>query len=82
MIFSDYISNVNSRDNKPFNLHSSLFNSLFSNSTRRVEGEILRAIPMNYIEVEQFFGCTCYMELEKVPGGYIILEIIKEEESV
>ena len=47
-----------------------------------VEGEILRAIPMNYIQVEQFFGCTCYMELEKVLGGYIILEIIKEEECV
>ena len=47
-----------------------------------VEGEILRAIPMNYIQVEQFFGCTCYIQLQKVEGGYIILEIIKEEESV
>ena len=47
-----------------------------------VDGEILRAIPMNYIDVKQFIECTCYMELEKVPGGYIILEIIKEEECV
>ena len=47
-----------------------------------VEGEILRAIPMNYIEVEQFFGCVCYIQLQKVEGGYIILEVIKEEESV
>lgn len=47
-----------------------------------VEGEILRAIPMNYIQVEQFFGCTCYIQLQTVEGGYIILEIIKEEESV
>ena len=45
-----------------------------------VEGEILRAIPMNYIQVEQFFGCICYIQLQKVEGGYIILEIIKEEE--
>ena len=50
--------------------------------TGEVEGEILRAIPMNYIEVEQFFGCICYIQLQKVEGGYIILEIIKEEESV
>ena len=45
-----------------------------------VDGEILRAIPMNYIQVEQFFGCICYIQLQKVEGGYIILEIIKEEE--
>ena len=47
-----------------------------------VEGEILRAIPMNYIEVKQYFGCICYIQLQKVEGGYIILEVIKEEESV
>ena len=47
-----------------------------------VEGEILRAIPMSYIEVKQFFGCVCYIQLQTVEGGYIILEIIKEEESV
>ena len=47
-----------------------------------VEGEILRAIPMNYIQVEQFFECICYIQLQKVECGYIILEIIKEEESV
>lgn len=45
-----------------------------------VEGEILRAIPMNYIQVQTFFGCVCYIQLQKVEGGYIILEIIKEEE--
>ena len=45
-----------------------------------VEGEILRAIPMNYIQVEQFFGCICYIQLQKVEGGYIILEVIKEGE--
>ena len=45
-----------------------------------VEGEILRAIPMNYIQVEQFFECICYIQLQKVEGGYIILEVIKEEE--
>ena len=47
-----------------------------------VEGEILRAIPMNYIEVKQYFECICYIQLQTVEGGYIILEIIKEEESV
>lgn len=45
-----------------------------------VEGEILRAIPMNYVDVKQFFECVCYIQLQKVEGGYIILEIIKEEE--
>ena len=45
-----------------------------------VEGEILRAIPMNYVDVKQFFECVCYIQLQKVDGGYIILEIIKEEE--
>ena len=45
-----------------------------------VEGEILRAIPMNYTQVQTFFGCICYIQLQKVEGGYIILEIIKEEE--
>ena len=45
-----------------------------------VEGEVLRAIPMNYIQVEQFFGCICYIQLQTVEGGYIILEVIKEEE--
>ena len=45
-----------------------------------VNGEILRAIPMNYIQVQTFIGCICYIQLQKVEGGYIILEIIKEEE--
>ena len=45
-----------------------------------VEGEILRAIPMNYIEVKQYFECICYIQLQTVEGGYIILEVIKEEE--
>jgi hypothetical protein len=45
-----------------------------------VEGEILRAIPMNYIQVQTFFECICYIQLQTVEGGYIILEIIKEEE--
>lgn len=45
-----------------------------------VDGEILRAIPMNYIDVKQFFECVCYIQLQTVEGGYIILEIIKEEE--
>ena len=45
-----------------------------------IEGEILRAIPMNYIDVKSFFGYICYIQLQKVEGGYIILEIIKEEE--
>ena len=45
-----------------------------------VEGEILRAIPMNYIQVQPFFECVCYIQLQTVEGGYIILEIIKEEE--
>jgi hypothetical protein len=47
-----------------------------------VEGEIFRAIPMNYIQVQTFFGCICYIQLQKVEGGYIILEIIKEEECI
>ena len=45
-----------------------------------VNGEILRAIPMNYIQVQTFIECICYIQLQKVEGGYIILEIIKEEE--
>ena len=45
------------------------------------DGEIHHAVPMNYVQVENFIGCTCYVNLYQSGRGYIIEELIKLEEE-
>lgn len=44
-------------------------------------GELLRAVPMKHVNVKQFIGCFCYIQLEQIDGSNIILDIFEVEEE-
>lgn len=53
-----------------------------SHNIIEVDKEELYVVPMNYANVSQFIGYDCYIQLQKVEGGHIILEFLKVEEGV
>lgn len=44
-----------------------------------VEGELLYAVPMNYVQMSNFIGDTCFLELQKSGPGYLVTQILKIE---
>lgn len=42
---------------------------------------IIRVVPMNYVNITNFIGYNCFVQLQESNGSYIVTDILQIEED-